>query len=220
MEVFIIGYLVGAAVVCRHIFFIFPVAKSAYSALYYEDSNSLRFFEVLMAESDQYYIEQCLNGHPDEFRGLVRRYQGALSAYLGCKLGNRSLAEEAAQETFVRAYFGLSGLKKRESFCSWLLGIANRVAKEQLREAKPFAEADCLAGQVYEERKVDWELEKAIAVLPEAYREIVLLRFYAGRSCLQIAEQLEMPVGTVTKQLSRAYAKLRQFLSDEKEVQR
>ena len=173
-----------------------------------------------MAESDQYYIEQCLNGHPDEFRGLVRRYQGALSAYLGCKLGNRSLAEEAAQETFVRAYFGLSGLKKRESFCSWLLGIANRVAKEQLRKAKPFAEADCLAQQACEERKVDWELEKAIAVLSDSYREIVLLKFYAGRSCLQIAEQLNMPVGTVTKQLSRAYAKLRQLLSDKKEVRK
>lgn len=173
-----------------------------------------------MAESDQYYIEQCLNGHPDEFRCLVRRYQAALSAYLAGKLGTRNSAEEAAQETFVRAYFGLSELKKRESFYPWLLAIANRVAKEQLREAKPFAEADCLAQQACEERKVDVELEKAIAELPDSYREIVLLRFYASQSCSQIAEQLSMPIGTVTKQLSRAYAKLRQFLSDEKEVQR
>lgn len=177
-------------------------------------------FEVLMTESDQYYIEQCLNGHPDEFRSLVRRYQAALSAYLSGKLANRSLAEEAAQETFVRAYFGLSELKKRQSFYSWLLGIANRVAKEQLREAKPFAEVNCLAQKAQEERKVDVELEKAIVELPDSYREIVLLRFYAGQSCSQIAEQLNMPIGTVTKQLSRAYAKLRQLLSDEKEVQR
>jgi RNA polymerase sigma factor (sigma-70 family) len=173
-----------------------------------------------MAESDQYYIEQCLNGHPDEFRGLVRRYQAGLSVYLAGQLGNRSSAEEAAQETFVRAYFGLSELKKRESFYSWLLGIANRVAKEQLRAAKPFAETDCLAQQACEERKGDVELEKAIAELPDSYREIVLLRFYANQSCSQIAEQLNVPIGTVTKQLSRAYAKLRQYLSDEKEVQK
>ena len=177
-------------------------------------------FEVLMAESDQYYIEKCLNGHPDEFRSLVRRYQAALSAYLAGKLSNRSSAEEAAQETFVRAYFGLSDLRKRESFYSWLLGIASRVAKEQLRDRRQPADLDSLAQQPCEERKIDMELEKAIARLPETYREIIFLRFYASRSCSQIAEQLNMPIGTVTKQLSRAYAKLRQFLSNEKEVQK
>ncbi|MHC4075527.1 MAG: RNA polymerase sigma factor [Planctomycetota bacterium] len=174
-----------------------------------------------MTESDQYYIEQCLNGHPDEFRGLVRRYQAALSAFLAGKLGNRSFAEEAAQETFVRAYFGLSDLRKRESFYSWLLGIANRVAKEQLREAKQFTDLDSLAQESQRQKSTkDYELEKAIAELPDSYREIIFLRFYAGQSCSQIAEQLNMPIGTVTKQLSRAYAKLRQLLSDRKEVQK
>jgi len=173
-----------------------------------------------MAESDQYYIEQCLDGHPDEFRRLVRRYQPALSAYLAGKLGNRSHAEEAAQETFVRAYFGLSELKKRESFYSWLLGIATRVAKEQLRNAKPFTGMDCLEQQARAERKDDLQLEKAIAELPDSYREIVLLRFYAGQSCSQIAGKLGMPIGTVTKTLSRAYAKLRRLLSAEKEVEK
>lgn len=174
-----------------------------------------------MAESDQYYIEQCLNGHPDEFRGLVRRYQAALSAYLAGKLGNRSSAEEAAQETFVRAYFGLSELKKRESFYSWLLGIASRVAKEQLRNTKEYADMDCLAQQASkEEKKGDVELQKAIAELPDSCREIVFLRFYANQSCSQIAEQMNMPIGTITKQLSRAYTKLRQLLNSRKEVQR
>ncbi len=175
--------------------------------------KAAKVFEVLMAESDQYYIEQCLNGRPDEFRGLVRRYQAGVSAYLAGKLGNRSLAEEGAQETFVRAYFGLAGLKKRESFYSWLLGIANRVAKEQLRDRKQFAGLDGLEQEQQREKvSKDHELEEAIAKLPDAYREIILLRFYAGRSCSEIAEQLGMPVGTVTKQLSRAYGKLRELL--------
>jgi len=173
-----------------------------------------------MAESDQYYIEECLNGHPDEFRHLVRRYQAVLSAFLAGKLGNRSLAEEAAQETFVRAYFGLSELKKRESFYSWLLSIAGRVAKEQLRKAQPIADADCIVQRAWEEKKVDVELEKAIAELPDPYKRIILLRFYGSRSCSQIAESLNMPIGTVTKQLSRAYAKLRQRLRSEKEVEK
>ena len=66
----------------------------------------------------------------------------------------------------------------------------------------------------------DYELEKAIARLPDSYREVVLLRFYANLSCSQIAENLEMPIGTVTKQLSRAYAKLRQLLEKQKNEER
>ncbi len=174
-----------------------------------------------MAESDQYYIEQSLNGHPDEFRGLVHRYQSSLSAYLSGKLGNRSLVAEAAQETFVRAYFGLSDLKKRESFYSWLLGIASRVAKEQLRNRKQLADPEILAAEPEKQKESeDHELAQAIAELPDQYREIILLRFYASRSCLQIAEQMNMPIGTVTKQLSRAYAILRQMLNSRKEVQK
>ena len=171
-----------------------------------------------MAESDQYYIEQCLNGHPDEFVGLVRRYQTALSAYLAGKLGNRSSAEEAAQETFVRAYFGLSELKKRESFYSWLLGIASRVAKEQYRNEQKYRSLSTLALQSRKRQKHTnvYALEKAVASLPEAYREVVLLRYYGSLSCSEVADRLEMPLGTVTKMLSRAYAMLRRTLGKNK----
>jgi len=174
-----------------------------------------------MAESDQYYIQQCLNGHPDEFRCLIRRHQTSLLVYLAGKLGNKAGAEEAAQETFVRAYFGLNELKKRQSFYSWLFGIAGRVAKEQLRNQARHGMVDGAPEQTAAAKPAeDYQLEQAIAQLPDSYRELILLRFYGGQSCRKIAEKLDMPVGTVTKQLSRAYAKLRQFLSDEKEVQK
>jgi RNA polymerase sigma-70 factor (ECF subfamily) len=179
-----------------------------------------------MAENDQYYIEQCLDGRPDEFRELVRRYQTALTVYLAGKLGNKTNAEEAAQETFVRAYFGLADLKKYQSFYSWLLGIANNVAKEQLRNRTQFMDIECLPEQQSREQKNsdDFELQQAFALLPDSYREIILLRFYANQSCQQIAGNLNMPLGTVTKTLSRAYAQLRQLLEKQKmkdsEVQR
>lgn len=178
-----------------------------------------------MAESDQYYIKQCLDGQPDEFRHLVRRYQAVLMAYLAGRLGNKTCAEEAAQETFVRAYFGLSELKKPDSFYSWLLGIASRVEKEQLRNQKKFCVGNYSEQEVCETKaSTDYDLERAIAELPDIHREVILLRFYANQSCSQIAEKLNMPVGTVTKQLSRAYGRLKQLLekqrSDEKEVQK
>ncbi len=68
----------------------------------------------------------------------------------------------------------------------------------------------------------DYGLEAAVTGLPEAYRTVVLLRYYGGQSCSRIAEQLGMPLGTVTKTLSRAYAMLRETLqqrSREYEVQ-
>ncbi len=174
-----------------------------------------------MAESDQYYIEQCLNGHPDEFRHLVRRYQVLLTAYLAGKLGNKNAAEEATQETLVRAYFKLGRLRKRQSFNSWLIGIANRVAKEQLRGQNRYRDVSCLAQESSTPQAPDdYELEKAIAALPDSYKELILLKFYTGLSCLQIAKRLDMPIGTVTKTLSKAYAKLRQSLGSEKEVQK
>lgn len=87
-----------------------------------------------MTENDKYYVERCLDGHPDDFRYLVQRYQSMLIANLTGQLGNHDRAEEAAQETLVRAYFHMNRLKKPNSFFSWLLGIANRVAKEQRRK--------------------------------------------------------------------------------------
>jgi RNA polymerase sigma-70 factor, ECF subfamily len=169
-----------------------------------------------MSETDKYYIERCLDGHPDDFRHLVCRYQGVLLASLAGKMRNRDKAEEAAQETFVRAYFNMSKLKKADSFFSWLFGIADHVAKEQQRKEQIRLRREELRLISQElppsELSDDFSLETAVANLPENYRKIVLLRYYGGQSCTDIAEQLDMPLGTVTKQLSRAYEMLRQLL--------
>jgi RNA polymerase sigma-70 factor (ECF subfamily) len=177
-----------------------------------------------MTETDQCYVERCLDGHPDDFRHLVRRYQPVLLAHLAGKLashgvalrGLRDSAEEAAQETFVRAYFAMDKLQKPESFFPWLLGIADNVAKEQQRREivrrRRESVRECCEEAPQPELSEDYGLEAVVAGLPEAYRTVILLRYYGGQSCRQIAEQLEMPLGTVTVTLSRAYALLRSAL--------
>ena len=169
-----------------------------------------------MTETDMYYVERCLDGHPDDFRHLVRRYQPVLLAHLAGKLGRRDRAEEAAQETFVRAYFKMDALKKPESFFPWLLGIADNVAKEQQRQEQMRRKRESVRAFCEEtppaELSQDYALEAAIAALPEAYRTVILLRYYGGLSCSGIAEKLDTPLGTVTKTLSRAYALLRDSL--------
>ena len=183
-----------------------------------------------MTETDQYYVGRCLDGHPDDFRHLVRRYQPVLLAHLAGKLashgvafrGVRDRAEEAAQETFVRAYFKMDRLKKPESFLSWLLGIADNVAKEQQRQEQVRRKRASVRVFCEEapqpELSEDYGLEAVVAGLPEAYRTVILLRYYGGCSCKQIAEQLDMPLGTVTVTLSRAYALLRDALQQRAEM--
>jgi RNA polymerase sigma-70 factor (ECF subfamily) len=176
-----------------------------------------------MSENDKYYIERCLDGHPDDFRYIVRRYQGVLMAHLAGKLGSRDKAEEAAQESFVRAYFNMNKLRNYGAFFSWLLGIADRVAKEHHRKDMLHQQREVIRSFSQEaaepELSQDYGLEAAIAELPESYRRVVLLRYYGGRSCSQVAEQLDLPLGTVTKTLSRAYAMLRKSLQQPSETE-
>ena len=165
--------------------------------------------------TDKECVERCRDGHPEDFGLLVDRYQKPLFSYLAARVGNFPQAEEAAQESFVRAFLSLKKLRKPESFYSWLLGIAGRVAKEQFRSAT-HRERDREAAEVMiadaGDSQKDYPLEEVIATLPETYRQVILLRYYEGLSCQEIAARLVMPLGTVTKTLSRAYALLRQEL--------
>lgn len=185
-------------------------------ALYGEDKTKESQRGADMHETDQYYVGRCLDGHSDDYRYLVRRYQGVLLAHLVGRLGDKERAEEAAQESLVRAYFNMDRLKKPESFFSWLLGIAEHVAKEHHRKDRIRQQRESIRSAMEKleqpELSQDYALEAAIAELPEAYREVVLLRYYGNHSCNQIAERLAMPLGTVTKMLSRAYTMLRESL--------
>jgi RNA polymerase sigma factor (sigma-70 family) len=174
-------------------------------------------------ETDRYYVERCLDGHPDDFRHLVRRYQAVLLAHLAGKLGRRDRAEEAAQETLVRAYFKMGSLKDPAKFFAWLLAIADRVASEQRRKEQVRRQHESIRAFSEEspapELSQDYNLEAAVAGLPEPYQQVVLLRYYGGLSCTQIAERLGTPLGTVTKTLSRAYALLREALQHRQETE-
>lgn len=173
---------------------------------------------VRLIETDTECVRLCLNGHPEVFRHLVTRYERALTNYLFGRLGTEDEAVEAAQEAMVRAYFALSKLEKPEVFFPWLLGIADRVAKEAIRKRRRIvgldaaSVRDCTATVAEEALCTDEELRQAVAALPIPHREVVQMRFYADQSCAEISNNLGVAVGTVTSRLSRAYAMLRQSL--------
>ena len=137
-----------------------------------------------MCQTDAECVRLCLDGHPEMFRHLVCRYQGPLVNYLAGRLGDENEVAEAAQETMVRAYFALRKLKKVESFFSWLLGIAGRVAKETHRARRHHATSldvetvsDNNETAPYQGDRRDWELSRATGELPELLRQVVLMRF-------------------------------------------
>jgi len=176
--------------------------------------------EAVSVTSDRYYVERCLDGHRDDFRHLVLRYQRPLLAGIRCRLVRPDVAEDAAQEAFVRAFANLASLRKPDSFFAWLLGIAYRVLQERSHEEQrdraglARMAADARAAGATEAWSGDAALEAALAALPDPYREVVLLRFYGDCSCSEVAARLGIPLGTVTKRLSRAYEELRRSLAE------
>ena len=121
----------------------------------------------------------------------------------------------------MRAWFALGSFRTGEPFFPWISGIAVRVAQEMWRAERrrdkrhrlavvarpgfPVAPAD--GGE-----EPDLRLRYAVDALPEAHRSVVLLRYYGQCSCKEVAERLGLPLGTVTKRLSRAHAQLRELL--------
>jgi len=163
--------------------------------------------------SDGECIGLCLDGHLEAYEELVARYEVPLISHLSGRLADGDLAEEAAHEAFVRAYFALDTLRKRESFFPWLAGIADHIAKDELRHRKRQHEMDGnLAAADASTSRPDRDLERAVADLAEPYREVVLMRFFGGMQCDAIAKTLGLSLGTITKRLSRAYTMLRESL--------
>jgi len=170
-----------------------------------------------MCQTDEHCIAECLNGRPDVFRFLVVRYERPLLGYLTRRMGDPDAAAEVTQESFVRAYFRLGTLKKDDAFFAWLLGIAERVMLETFRRKRPqhsLSEvADRSAPAPNAATEGDAELAEAVARLPAVYREVTVMRYFGGLSCAEVSERLGVPLGTVTKRLSRAYAQLRESLA-------
>ncbi|MHC4718381.1 MAG: RNA polymerase sigma factor, partial [Planctomycetota bacterium] len=149
-------------------------------------------YEASMPRTDTECIRLCLDGRPEAYRHLVRRHEGRVLSYLTVLLGDSEDAAEAAQETFVRAYFALQRLRKPESFSAWLVGIAGRGAKEAVRDKRRQREIVARGRRVVSDdgEGPSPDLRQAVASLPQTYRQVILLRYYGGLSCAGIGAEL------------------------------
>jgi len=172
---------------------------------------------VYAVQADCELVNAVLDGNKEAFAILVRRYERPVRAVALAVVGDHHSATDVSQDAFVKAYQQLAGLRKREAFGPWLMKITQRCAldyarrnpKETQLELNVTAAIENPNDQLDEEKQA---LLAAVVRLPEAERQVVMLRYFAGHSVKDVADVVGRGVGTVTKQLSRAHKRLRNIL--------
>src|SRR5262249_34926027 len=159
------------------------------------------------------------SGDPAAAAAFVRRFQGRVYGLALTMLRDRALADEVAQETFVRAWRHAETYDARRGRVpAWLLTIARNLAvdRARLRTAAP-VEPDVIAAQL----ELDGEaatadvaerqrVREAVRALPDDQRRTLVLAMYAGKTAQEISELDDVPLGTVKTRIRTAMLKLRQ----------
>jgi len=185
--------------------------------------------------SDQEVVERANAGAESAYRELVRRYQRPVFSLIYRMVRDRELAEDLTQETFVKVLNAIDRYRPEYKFSSWIFKIANNAAIDHLRrreldtlslEGGPDAvttdQIQATSLQLgdrgespldeLEARELGSQIETAIGRLRPEYRSCIMMRHVEGRTYDEIAEILDLPLGTVKTYIHRARAELRELL--------
>ena len=175
-------------------------------------------------------------GQEAAYSELLRRYERPVFSLVFRMVRDRSLAEDLAQEAFIRAFHAISSYDPRYKFSSWIFKIANNHTIDHLRKRRldtvsidgsPHAQTaeeeertrlvvestDESPQEYVEHRELGDQIEHAIGELRPEYRTAILLRHVEGYAYDEISEIMDLPLGTVKTYLHRARAELKKRLS-------
>jgi RNA polymerase sigma-70 factor, ECF subfamily len=160
------------------------------------------------------------DGDPDALGEVYDRYSRAVWSVAVRVTRTDQLAQDAVQETFIRAWRAASSYDPARPLGPWLLSIARFTALDVVRhEHRPTrggheAEQDAvIESPGMDEAWLAWTVQEALRSLAEHEREIVRLSFFEDLTHVQIAERLGLPVGTVKSRSHRAHRRLAEVLS-------
>ncbi len=191
----------------------------------------------LREKTDQEVVALAKEGSEEAYRELIRRYERPVFSLVFRMVRNRELAEDLSQETFIKVLNAVQTYRPEFKFSSWVFKIANNAAIDHLRkreldtlslEGSPHADTPELVEatalqigergesqlQEVENRELGGTIERAISRLRPEYRSCILLRHVEGRTYEEIAEMLNLPLGTVKTYIHRARNELRILLRD------
>jgi RNA polymerase sigma-70 factor (ECF subfamily) len=175
-------------------------------------------------ETDAVLIARVLrNDDRQAFGELVRRHQALVRGFLRRMLGGAAeLADDLAQETFMKAHRGLHGYRGGATFPVWLCAIAaNELRAEWRRRARRAEFLDEDPGDsvpVDVDPGVGRDLAAGLASLPEAQRAALVLCFEHGLTHEEAAAALGCPLGTLKSHVSRGKARLRAWMDGDRET--
>ncbi|WP_299261359.1 RNA polymerase sigma factor [uncultured Aquimarina sp.] len=176
-------------------------------------------------QSDQYYINQVLEGDVNAFSGLVKRYQSLVYTIVYRMIRNKEEAEEIAQDTFIKAYKSLSKYRGEAKFSTWLYTIAYRKSLDAIKKNKRFVATELI--EEISEGEVDvindalsclenierkQFISDSILKLPEEESAIITLYYFEEKSVKEIKEIVGLTEDNIKIKLYRSRKKLYSIL--------
>lgn len=178
--------------------------------------------------TDGELIEKAIRGREDSFEELVRRYQRPITGYIYRMLNNYDASLDVTQEVFIKVYNSLEKYSSDYKFSTWLYRIAHNAAIDYMRRNsvnQQSLETENADGsyqlqiespqptpeQMRERSEWRTEIESVVKCLPTVYRELILLRHTQDLSYDEIAEVMNLPLGTVKNRLFRAREMMREM---------
>ena len=169
-------------------------------------------------------IDRSAAGDQEAFRQLVIRHHRLVINVAYRALGELSLAEDVAQEVFLKVYKALPGYRHEKPFKHWLHRVAANAVTDALRRRRPMVSLDGMEQppasresdpmDVATRHDLQKAVRQAIASLPSHYRDTIALQAFGELSYEEIAKTLDVPLGTVMSRLNGAKRLLRERLGD------
>lgn len=180
----------------------------------------MMMLEAVSVGDESKLISLAQEGDRQAFAELVCLYRLRVINMVYRMCGDARVAEDAAQEAFIRVWQHLPDLRPGSSFRNWLYRIAVNSALDITRREKPNVDIDSLdlasPGEHLEvrleRRESAREIRQAVLSLPHASRVVLILREYEGLSYREIAATLDISIGTVMSRLHYARTRLVEIL--------
>ena len=173
---------------------------------------------TIHAAEDHHLVARVVSAQDtDAFGELIRRHQSQVRNLLRKLAADPDLADDLAQDSFLRAWDKMPSYSGRGSFIGWLLKIAYTTFLQSKRKSKRYGEILEAAGHVADAESRSYsvpsedtvDLDKLLAVLDDEERAIIVMSYGCGLSHREISEATEHPVGTIKSIIFRGKDKIR-----------